>query len=126
MTNYRSRLEERLVRWLELNGYEFEYETIHLPYTLSATYTPDFVLPNGVIMEAKGYFKPVDRRKMIAIKKQHPDLDIRLVFQQPYNTLTKTSKTTYAQWAEKNGFLWAASHDIPLDWFDDHPDRNCH
>jgi hypothetical protein len=88
MTNYRSRLEERLARWLELNGYEFEYETIHLPYTLSATYTPDFVLP--------------------------------------YNTLTKTSKTTYAQWAEKNGFLWAASHDIPLDWFDDHPDRNCH
>jgi hypothetical protein len=90
---------------------------------LSAVYTPDFILPNGVILEAKGYFKPEDRRKMLAVKKQHPHLDIRLVFQQPLNTLTKTSKTTYAMWAEKNGFLWAPFHAIPLDWFND-PDCN--
>ena len=119
MPTYRSRLEEKLARWFELNGYQFEYETLKLNYTLSAVYTPDFVLPNGVILEAKGYFKPEDRRKMLAVKKQHPNLDIRLIFQAPYNTLTKTSKTTYAKWAEKNGFLWAASHDIPLDWFND-------
>ena len=119
MTTYRSRLEERLARWFELNGHQFEYETLKLNYTLTATYIPDFILPNGVILEAKGYFKPADRRKMLAIKKQHPDLDIRLVFQQPYNTLTKTSDTTYSKWAEKNGFKWAPAHDIPLDWFDE-------
>ena len=119
MPQYRSRLEEKLARWFELNGHQFEYETLKLNYTLSAVYTPDFILPNGVILEAKGYFKPEDRRKMLAVKKQHPTLDIRLVFQAPYNTLTKTSKTTYAKWAEKNGFLWAASHDIPLDWFNE-------
>jgi hypothetical protein len=118
MRKYRSRLEERLARWFELNGKTFEYETVRLPYTLSAVYTPDFVLPNGVILEAKGYFKPEDRRKMLAIKQQHPDVDIRLVFQAPKNTLTKDSKTTYADWAEKNGFLWAPSYDIPLEWFD--------
>ena len=55
---------------------------------------------------------------MLAVKKQHPDLDIRLVFQAPHNTLTKKSKTTYAQWAEKNGFLWAIYNDIPIEWFD--------
>jgi hypothetical protein len=119
MPAYRSRLEEKLARWFELNGHQFEYETLKLNYTLSANYYPDFILPNGVILEAKGYFKPEDRRKMLAVKKQHPDLDIRLVFQAPYNTLTKKSSTTYAKWAEKNGFLWAASHDIPLDWFDE-------
>ena len=118
MPAYRSRLEEKLARWFELNGHQFEYETLKLNYTLSANYYPDFILPNGVILEAKGYFKPEDRRKMLAVKKQHPDLDIRLVFQAPYNTLTKKSLTTYAKWAEKNGFLWAASHAIPLDWFD--------
>ena len=121
MTSYRSRLEERLARWLELNGHQFEYETLKLNYTLSAVYKPDFILPNGVILEAKGYFKPEDRRKMLAVKKQHPLLDIRLVFQQPKNTLTKTSKTTYADWSEKNGFLWAPAHAIPLDWFNEHP-----
>jgi hypothetical protein len=117
MPNYRSRLEERLARWLELNEHQFEYETLRLPYTWEAVYTPDFILPNGVILEAKGYFKPEDRRKMLAVKKAHPELDIRLVFQQPYNTLTKASKTTYAAWAEKHGYLWAASHNIPLEWF---------
>jgi len=118
MTKYRSRLEEKLARWFELNGQPFEYETLRLNYTVSAVYTPDFILPNGVILEAKGYFKPEDRRKMLAVKKQHPERDIRLVFQAPYNTLTKDSKTTYAMWAEGHGFLWAPSHNIPLEWFD--------
>lgn len=113
MANYRSRLEERLARWLEVNGQSFEYETLKLNYTVHAVYTPDFVLPNGVIIEAKGYFKPEDRRKMLAVKKQHPDLDIRLVFQAPHNTISKESKTTYAMWADKNGFLWAPYQSIP-------------
>ena len=118
MTKYRSRLEEKLARWFELNGYQFEYETLKLNYTISAVYTPDFILPNGVIIEAKGYFKPEDRRKMVAVKKQHPELDIRLVFQAPFNTLTKLSKTTYAMWADKHGFLWAPSYNLPLEWFE--------
>jgi len=118
MPKYRSRLEERLARWLEVNGQSFEYETLKLDYTVKAVYTPDFILPNGVILEAKGYFKPEDRRKMLAVKKQHPDLDIRLVFQAPYNTITKTSRTTYAMWAEKHNFLWCSYHNLPLDWFE--------
>ena len=44
------------------------------------TYTPDFLLPNGIIIETKGRFTPEDRRKHLLIKKQHPDLDIRFVF----------------------------------------------
>lgn len=118
MPKYRSRLEERLARWLEVNGQSFEYETLKLNYTVQAVYTPDFILPNGVILEAKGYFRPEDRRKMAAIKKQHPDLDIRLVFQSPHNTISKSSKTTYAMWADKYGFKWCPSHSIPLDWLE--------
>lgn len=121
MTTYRSLLEGKVARWFELNGLQFEYETVKLNYTLSAVYIPDFILPNGVILEAKGYFKPSDRRKMLAVKKQHPKLDIRFIFQQPKNTLTKTSKTTYAMWADKNGFPWAPAHSIPLDWFNEQP-----
>ena len=105
MPKYRSRLEERLAKYLEKNDYSFEYETLKLTYTLDCSYRPDFILPNGVILEAKGWFKPEDRRKMLAVKKQHPELDIRLVFQSPRNTLSKGSNTTYAMWAEKNGFL---------------------
>ena len=116
MAGYRSRLEERLARWLELNEVPFEYETLKLSYTIEAQYSPDFILPNGVILEAKGYFKPADRRKMLAVKKANPSLDIRFVFQAPFNTLSKESKTTYAAWATKNGFMWCSSSDIPLSW----------
>jgi hypothetical protein len=117
MTKYRSKLEERVARWLELNDHPFEYESLKLPYTIEAVYTPDFILPNGVIIETKGWLKPEDRRKMLAVKKAHPKLDIRLVFQSPHNTISKESKTTYASWAEKHGFPWAHYNSIPLEWF---------
>jgi 3-deoxy-D-manno-octulosonic acid (KDO) 8-phosphate synthase len=53
---------------------------------------------------------------MKAVKKANPDLDIRFVFQAPFNKINKKSKTTYAAWAEKNGFQWAAYHSIPVEW----------
>ena len=67
--------------------------------SLSLNTHPDFFLPNGVIIEAKGFFKPSDRRKMLAVKEAHPELDIRFVFMRD-NTLSKSSKTTYSMWAE--------------------------
>jgi hypothetical protein len=117
MTKYRSKLEERVARWLELNEHSFEYESLKLEYTIYSSYTPDFVLPNGVILECKGWLKPEDRRKMLAVKKAHPNLDIRFVFQDPTNTFSKESKTTYAKWAEKYGFPWCCYTSIPLEWF---------
>lgn len=121
MPSYRSTLEKRIARSLELNNHPFEYETMRLPYTWEAVYTPDFILPNGVILEAKGWLKPEDRRKMLCVKKAHPDRDIRFVFQQPYNTISSRSKTTYAAWAEKHGFPWAPYHSIPSEWFEPQP-----
>lgn len=79
-------------------------------------YTPDFVLPNGIIIEAKGLFEREDRQKHLLIKMQYPDLDIRFVFQTPNLKLYKGSKTTYADWAEKNGFKYS-TRQIPDAWF---------
>lgn len=75
-------------------------------YTTSHTYTPDFIGSDGTIYEAKGYLRPSDRSKMIAVKKANPHLTICFVFQRPNNTISKTSKTTYSAWATKNGFKW--------------------
>jgi hypothetical protein len=71
------------------------------------TYTPDFLLPNGIIIETKGMFTVADRRKHTLIKKQHPELDIRFVFENSKRRISKASKTTYAAWCEKHGFLYA-------------------
>jgi len=114
---FRSGLEEKVADLLSNLGVSYEYESTKVPYILQCNYTPDFLLKNGVFLETKGHLTEEDRRKMKAVKKANPDLDIRFVFQAPFNKIYKGSKTTYAQWAEKNGFEWTAYHSIPVEWF---------
>ena len=113
---YRSKLEERIAELLEGLGVSFEYESAKIPYTIQHHYHPDFLLPNYIYLEAKGYWDPKDRRKILAVKKDNPDIDLRMVFQAPYNKISKTSKTTYAQWCERHDIPWTSFHNIPLDW----------
>ena len=113
---FRSKLEERVATLLEQLGVAYEYETEKLSYTIEHNYTPDFVLPNYVYLETKGYWDAADRRKVLAVKRDNPDVDLRMVFQSPYNTISKKSKTTYAKWCEKHNIPWTAYHEIPLEW----------
>ena len=113
---FKSKLEERVADLLEGLGVSYEYEPTRVSYTIQHHYCPDFVLPNYVYLETKGYWDPKDRRKILAVKKDNPDLDLRMVFQAPYNTISKKSKTTYAQWCEKHDIPWTSFHEIPLEW----------
>jgi hypothetical protein len=115
---FRSGLEERIAQELtELGvGYTYEEEVIeYLKPARVSKYTPDFVLENGIIIETKGRFLTADRQKHLLIKKQHPDKDIRFVFSRSKTKISKQSKTTYADWCEKNGFLYA-DETIPEKW----------
>jgi hypothetical protein len=112
-TKYRSGFEARIAARLP-NG--TQYEPVGIPYVLPHRYFPDFIVPNGIFLETKGRFPPADRKKMLAVKAQNPDLDIRMVFQNPYLTLTKRSKTTYAAWCDKHGIAWCNGASIPADW----------
>ena len=113
---FKSKLEERVASLLEGLGVSYEYESNKVPYIIQHHYVPDFVLPNHVYLETKGYWAPSDRRKILAVVRDNPDLDLRMVFQAPYNTISKKSKTTYAQWCEKHNIPWTSYHDIPLEW----------
>ena len=115
-SKFRSKLEERVAILLEELGVTYEYESTRVPYTIQHHYCPDFVLPNYTYLETKGYWDAADRRKILAVKKDNPDIDIRMIFQAPFNTISKRSKTTYAQWCERHGIPWCAFHTIPLDW----------
>ena len=112
---YRSGLEKQVADLLSGLGVTYEYESTKVPYVLMCSYTPDFLLPNGIYLECKGHLTPEDRRKMVAVKKMNPELDIRFVFQAPFNKITKGSKTTYAKWCEKNGFQWCSYKNIPVE-----------
>ena len=81
------------------------YEAVHIPYKVSVQrrYTPDWILPQQAIMiEAKGRFTKADRDKMLLVKNQWPDLDIRLVFMSLTAKVTKAM--TVADWAKQHGF----------------------
>ena len=115
-SKYRSGLEKQVAKLLQGLGISFEYESIKVPYTIQHNYTPDFILPNYVHLETKGYWDPADRRKILAVKKDNPELDLRMVFQSPYNKINKKSKTTYAMWCDNHNIPWTAYHNIPLEW----------
>lgn len=115
---FRSGLEEKVADQLKKSGVEFGYETTKIKYVVPEsvhTYTPDFTFPNGLIVETKGRFVAADRKKHLLIQKQCPDLDIRFVFQNSKNKISKGSKTTYADWATKHGFKYA-DKEIPDEW----------
>lgn len=115
---YRSGLEEQISDQLHKNGVTVEYEKHSILYTVPQSnhkYTPDFKLPNGIFVETKGRFVLSDRQKHLLIKKQHPELDIRFVFQNSKGKIRKGSKTTYADWCIKYGFVYADKQ-IPSDW----------
>ena len=102
----------------ELTGKPARYECSKIEWEDLAyrSYTPDFILPNNIIIETKGRFTAADRRKHVEIKKQHPHLDIRFVFTNSRSRISKGSKTSYAIWCEKQGFLYADKL-IPEEWF---------
>lgn len=116
--SYRSGLEEKIAKQLAEAGVAAEYEKLVLEYTKPETkhkYTPDFELPNGIIIESKGMFDADDRKKHLLVKAQHPEEDIRFVFTNSKAKLYKGSPTTYAAWCIKHGFQFADKL-IPLSW----------
>lgn len=114
---YRSGLEETISTQLKTLKVPVLYETEKIKYIINEvrTYTPDFKLPNGIIIESKGRFVQADRKKHILIKQQYPTLEIRFVFSNSKARITKGSKTTYGDWCTKNGFVYADKL-IPKEW----------
>jgi len=121
MKKFRSKFEKAVYEHAKKHKRKVEYEPScpSIYYTTTARYIPDFALPNGVLIESKGYFSSRDRRKMLQVARDNPELDIRFVFQRANNRLTKSPNSmTYAQWAERHGFKWS-EHSIPEDWYDE-------
>ena len=117
---FRSGLEATIADQLRATGTPVVFEEFHIPWQLSKSckYTPDFVLPNGIIIESKGRFVTQDRQKHIYIREQHPHLDIRFVFSRSASRISKASKTTYAKWCSTKGFQYA-DKTIPVSWLNE-------
>lgn len=124
---------------MEANKVPFVYERDAFVYPLAAkgrcaecgstkvvrlkTYLADFaVYPNGrlnsaggFILETKGKFTSVDRTKMLAVIKEHPEVRFRMLFMAD-NKLNKNSETRYSDWCKKNGIEFAVGKFLPPSW----------
>jgi len=115
----RSKLEDTVQNKLDLIT-KSEYEVDKIKFIQPEKqryYLPDFKLPNGHYIEAKGRLTTEDRQKMIWVKEQYPDLTFYFIFGNGSNKITKRSKTTYLDWAKSNGFdAIDVSQPIPKRW----------
>lgn len=122
--NARSQFEFDIFKLLKgslKRGDTLTYETDKLQYTIVSEYIPDFTIDRKdgttIYIEAKGLGRAFDfkaRQKMVAVKEQHPDKDIRIVFMRD-GPISKRSKTRASDWANKYGFKFAIN-EIPKDW----------
>ena len=65
---FRSGLEEKVADLLTNLGVSYEDESTKVSYTIHYNYNPDFLLPNGIHLEAKVLWEPEDRRQIKAVK----------------------------------------------------------
>lgn len=106
---YRSKFESNVAKLFRKERIKFEYEVDTIPYKVEEVrnYIPDFRIANGWIVEAKGRFTAQDRKKHLLLKKQYPDMKLIILFMNSRVRLSKTSKTTYADWCTKNDIKYA-------------------
>lgn len=111
---YKSKFEKDVAIFLKNRGIPIEYESTKIEYQYIHKYTADFRLPNGIIVEVKGYFPASDRTKHLLIRQQHPDVDIRFLFMAD-KRLRKTSNAKYSDWCKRHGFKYSVGK-IPNSW----------
>jgi hypothetical protein len=123
MVEFRSKFEREIAEQIgrryktPLDEY---YEKVRLRYpdtkegTRTRLYIPDFVLPNGIVIEAKGYFRLENKKKYRQVKKWFPELDLRIVFQEP----TGIKAGENGAWCRKYRIPFASCR-IPEAWFTD-------
>jgi len=108
----RNKFEAKIFEQLKKAKVKFGYETERITYLLTGYYLPDFVIktPTGLVyIETKGYLRPEHKRKMVAVKKLHREIDLRILF---YSYNIKNIK-----WADKNGIRWAVN-EVPKEWLE--------
>jgi hypothetical protein len=95
------------------------YEPISFEYFVEGWYTPDFkvcVAPGKEFyIEVKGKLDRATRIIYQAMRKTHPDLDLRFLFL-VNNKINKGAKMRYTDWATKYHFPCAVGQ-LPAEWF---------
>lgn len=98
------------------NAKDVKYESEWFDYISKHRYNPDIVMTTKsgkrIYIEVKGNGRSFDstvRAKMVAMKKQHPDIDIRFIFYRDGKVGRRKKDGTFTKQSD-----WAARHDFPF------------
>ena len=94
------------------------------------TYTPDLVLPNGVVVEVKGKFDASKRNLMRQLVRCNPGVDLRFIFMRDNKFGQAKNRKRYSDWARAVGVpsvevpvdrktKQIITTNFPLDWWED-------
>lgn len=96
---------------------DLTYEEEKIDYFIPRTYIPDFVIERSdgskLYIEVKGYLRRDDERKLLAVLRDHPSLDLRILFAQDNRLAGR--KMRYSEWCNKNKIPYAIK-EIPKEW----------
>lgn len=125
--SYRNKFEEQTAKVLNANSVPFSYEDTKIKYTVSGTYLVDFKITTKsgktIFIETKGNGRSFDhacRRKMIAVKEQHPEIEVKILFYSDGAIGPKRKDGTrmhQSDWSKKHGFDYAI-REIPDRWLE--------
>lgn len=125
---YASRFEEYFAKALQEAGVKYQYEPeslqIWVPQSTAficdecdgstiakeSWYLPDFVVRN-IILETKGKWDAPNRKKMLCVKEQWPELRVIMMFMAD-NYLTKNKKRNYSSWCESKDLEYVVTGNI--------------
>lgn len=136
---YRSGFEKSVADILREHKVDFKYENRTFDYLVQSRnwivcdkcgpikghivrkYLVDFELKNEIFLELKGRLTDKDRSKMLSVKKQHPEIDLRIVFQRDNLIKSRAARDNnirYSDWAAKHKFPYCVG-EIPEEWINE-------
>lgn len=105
-----------------------EYEVEKLPYTIDHVYIPDLILTkkdgSKLYIEVKGNgraWTPAVMQKMLKVREEHPDLDIRIVFYSDgaFGARRKDgTRQRQSDWATRHKWPFSIGS-IPKEWINE-------
>lgn len=104
-SGFRNLLEAGVAKCLDQQEVEYGYESKQIAYVRHAVYVPDFVI-DDVHIEVKGYWPSGDRQKLLWVVSSNPGIRLFVALHRPHTKISKSSKTTYAQWCGKHAIPW--------------------
>lgn len=95
---FRSTWEANYARYLNYIGVKWKYEPITYNLANNKTYTPDFLLEDGTIVEIKGWLTKQGKEKLNAFTKEYPNVTVIIVTRKEYNEIKKNYQFEIEKW----------------------------